>query len=84
MAINFENELPNHGYEKGRDAFYSLAQEVFAAMYPAWTVDDLACHPSEALKYCEAVRQKASANVPEELIMHALMNARKRGGPIAP
>jgi hypothetical protein len=80
MAINFEQELRACRYLLGRDEFYNLAQEVFAVMYPAWTVDDLACHPSEAIKYCEAVRQKASANVPEELIMHALMNARKRGG----
>ena len=79
MAINFEAELPSHGYDQGREEFYNLVQEVFAVMYTTWTVDDLACHPSEALKYCQAVRQKASANVPEELIMHALMNARKRG-----
>lgn len=80
MAINFEAELPKYGYEQGRAEFYDLVQEVFAVMYPVWTVDDLACHPTEALKYCAEVRQSAAASVPEELIMHALMNARKRGG----
>ena len=48
-------------------------------MYPEWTVDELACHPTEAHDYCEQVRLKASAKIPDHVILRTLMNARKRG-----
>jgi hypothetical protein len=77
MGINFERELPQHGYDLGRGEFYDLVQEVRADLFPAWSVDELACHPQDAVRFCRTVRGKAEADVPDHLIMHALLNARK-------
>jgi hypothetical protein len=78
MAINFERELTTAGSMLNRNQFYDLVSEIFGAFSPSWTPDELACHPAEALQFCQAVRVRAGGEVPDHIIMHALMNARKR------
>jgi hypothetical protein len=79
MGLNFATELEACGCELGRDQFDDLVQEVWADLYPSWTVDELACNPLDAHCLCDEVRRRVEAEIPDNVIMHALMNARKRG-----
>jgi len=78
MALNFENELRDCGCALSREQFFELVEETRFNMFPAWSQDELACHPSQAVRYCETVRQRAGAPVPEHVTMHAMFAARKR------
>ena len=82
MALNFADELERCGCTLSREDFYDLVQEVKAGFCPSWTEDELACHPVEAQQYCEAVRVRASAPIPYQVIMHALINARKQAAKV--
>ena len=77
MAINFTRELESSGCGLSREQFYDTVLEVKAGFCPDWTPDELACHPAEALQFCQAVRHRTGGKVPDHVIMHALMNARK-------
>jgi hypothetical protein len=81
MALNIMAELTAAGSTLSRDDFYDLVMEQRALSFPNWTEDELACHPGDALRFCETVRQKVAAPVQDHVIMHALMNARKRSMP---
>lgn len=81
MALNIMTELVAAGSKLSRDDFYDLVMEQRALVFPNWTEDELACHPGDALQFCEVVRRKVSAPVQDHVIMHALMNARKRSLP---
>jgi hypothetical protein len=75
--INFQDELRAVGYDLPRDEFYDLVDGLRRVLYPEWTQDELVCHPREAVQFCDAVRGKAKAPVPDHLILKALMNRRK-------
>jgi hypothetical protein len=74
-------ELQAVGSSLTAAALADLAGTVLGALYPEWTVDELACHPHDALQFCEAVRMKAAAPIPDPLIMRALLNRPKRAHP---
>jgi hypothetical protein len=76
--LSFDATLRAAGCRLTRAQFYDLADEVREALYPDWTQDELACHPHDALQFCEVVRVKAGAPVPDNMVMKALLNRRKR------
>ena len=78
MGMNFAKELEGCGCALNRDEFSELVQDLQANLYPSWSVDELACNPREAIRYCDEVRRRARAQIRDNVIMHALMNARKR------
>jgi hypothetical protein len=78
MGMNFAAELEACGCVLSREELYELVQDVRVAMCPSWTVDELACNPQFAIRVCDEVRRRSQAEVPDNVIMHALMNARKR------
>lgn len=78
VRLNYDAELRAAGCSLSREQFYELVERTREAIYPEWTPDDLACHPHEALRFCEIVRSKAQAPVPDHLIMKAMLNYRKR------
>ncbi len=75
--IDWEEDLQAAGYTLGRERFYNAVEELHHQFYPGWTADDLACHPHEALQFCDAVR-RGVAMVPDHLVMKALLHRRKR------
>jgi hypothetical protein len=77
--VNWEKELRAVGYEAGRDRFYDTVGQFRTHLYPDWTPDDLACHPIQAIHFCEEVRRHAGVAVPDHLVMKALLDLRKRG-----
>jgi hypothetical protein len=75
--VNWEGDLRAVGYTSGKEQFYEKVEELQNTLYPNWTADELACHPHEALQFCEVVR-RVVAPVPDHLVMKALLNSRKQ------
>jgi hypothetical protein len=76
--VDWDRDLRAVGYTAGRDQFYEKVEELSNVFCPEWTTDELACHPREALQFCEIVRQVVAAPVPDHLVMNALMNGRRQ------
>jgi len=73
-----ESELERCGCELTRTAFRELLEERRAIMYPAWTVDELVCHPDDAKEFCHHIRDATGCpDLPDDLILRNLMNARR-------
>lgn len=62
----------------GRDRFYEKVEDLRKTLFPEWSADELACHPHEALQFCETARQVV-APVPDHLVMKALLNRQQHG-----
>lgn len=78
FRVDWEADLRAVGYTEGRDQFYERVEELRKAFFPGWTADELACHPYQALQFCEVVR-RVVAPVPDHLVMKALLNRRRQG-----
>jgi hypothetical protein len=72
-------ELRSVGALPNRDEFSILVDDLRMTLYPHWSQDELACHPHDAMQFCEIVRSRVSAPVPDHLIMRVMLNRRKRG-----
>jgi len=68
------------GYGGDPERFREAVAEVLFSAYGSWTVDDLLCHPTEALKFCEVIRAKFGKPFTEPVILKTLLKMRKRGG----
>jgi hypothetical protein len=79
--MNLEAELRSVGCSLSRAQFSDLVDQLRTSLYPDWSPDELACHPHDAQQFCESVRQRASAPVPDHVIMKAMLNLRKRSAP---
>lgn len=77
MARKLETELREHGCAMDAKMFRDLVEQRHSAMHANWTVDDLVCHPDEAKEFCRAIRNEVGADVPDYVILRALLNARK-------
>ena len=61
--------------------FRELVVDCFGSMYKSITIDEIVCHPREALALCNFVRMKSgNEDLPDKLILQTLMNIRKAGG----
>lgn len=81
--INYDAQLRELGYGFDRHQFYDLLDETRRLFYSTWTADELACHPHEAQLFCEIVRKRCGAPVPDHIVMKGLFNSRKRKRPLA-
>ncbi len=80
MAINLALALADLDCDCDADEFRDILVELHAAICPSWTVDELLAHPRDALADCTAVRRRVGcSDLPDELILKSLTNARKRG-----
>jgi hypothetical protein len=76
--VDWETDLRAVGFALGRDQFYEKVEELRKVLFADWTADELACHPHEALQFCEVVR-RAVAPVPDHLVMKALLYRQRHG-----
>ena len=60
-------------WEQVSDEGWSVLQEGWRA----WSLDELLCHPREAIKLCEIVRRRLNRTIPDHWICKALMRGRK-------
>jgi hypothetical protein len=73
-------ELESIGCTRDPNDFRDRIIESFKAMYVGWTDEDLLHKPTEGIKFCDEIRRKLrNRNLPEELILRTLTNARKAG-----
>ena len=58
--------------------FNDVVVEVWHALCPDWTDEELLVHPRDALRLCDCVRMRVDCNLPDELILRAMTNIRKK------
>ncbi len=79
MPVRLETRLRSLGYTDKQEEFETILADVFFALCPDWTDEELLFHPDDAKTYCHAVRCRTTKGLPDELILRALINIRKRG-----
>lgn len=61
-------------------SFRELTCDSFADMYKSRTIDNIVCHPREAMKLCNYVRKRGdNPSLTDHLILTTIMNVRKAG-----
>jgi hypothetical protein len=70
--------LADFGIDLGPEEFVDLLADMMAQLYPAFTIDELLVRPREALRFCDAARQRLDCyDLPDDVILRALLNRRK-------
>jgi hypothetical protein len=78
VARRLEDRLAEFGVEMDADSFRTLLTDTLNGMYRNWNDEELMHRPSEALRYCHAIRQASRGyDLPEEVILRALSGQRK-------
>lgn len=78
MTRKLETELEECDCRLSPAEFRELLEERKATTSPTWTIDDLVCHPPEAMAFCEQIRAETSCpKLPDDLILRTLMNVRR-------
>jgi hypothetical protein len=67
--MHLKRALHETGYRADADTFRDLVIEHFQTHYPAWTDETLLHNPTEARRYCDAIRLRAGVDLPDELIL---------------
>jgi hypothetical protein len=62
------------------DVVAEATYDLMFVLYPNWTVDHLLVNPREAIKLCDAVREKLGKQLNDHQILGSLINLRKQGG----
>lgn len=68
-----------YGVDLTRDQFSDLMGDEFAEYFKGvLSVDELLLHPREAIRFCDAVRQKHGFfDVPDDIILRVILKMRK-------
>ena len=76
-----KTKLAECGLDVDPQEFREVVCELYRILCPAWSNPDrLLCRPTRyAIPLCNAVRCRFGADVPEEVILEELVNARKDG-----
>lgn len=72
-------ELVAAGAGADAESFREVLADVMFECYGSWTIDDLLCHPHDAIEFCELIRSRTKSRVSDYLILKTLLNMRKRG-----
>jgi hypothetical protein len=73
-------ELEAYGVDLEPDEFRDVLIELHQVMHPSWNIEHLLYRPTNALRYCDAVRDRIHAKgLTEEFILRHLVNYRKAG-----
>ncbi len=80
MATSNEQRLIDSGCGLPISEFLSLLMDAHHQVCPAWTIDELVCHPRDAIRFCDHVRsQQGCEDLLDDVILKIHMNNRKRG-----
>ena len=72
--------LTDFGIDGDPQQFVDRLGDVLAEMYPGLTIDALLVRPREALRLCDAARQREQCyDLPDDVILQAMLNRRKNG-----
>lgn len=79
MSVASINErLERHGWVGAREDFDDLLADTLHDFCPDWTDDELKNHPPMAMQFCDVVRRRANVTAPDDLILRALSNIRRK------
>jgi hypothetical protein len=87
MGVSYEALLQTSGCELPVDEVQARLMDAFRRGYRAWTVDDLLCHPRDAIRFCDRIREATECHdLPNGLILKILVGMREHGerSPIVP
>lgn len=73
-------ELRSCGYTDDPERFREALADLMFSGYGGWTVDELLCHPSEAMRFCETIRDQWGKPFSDTLILKTLLNMRQWSG----
>jgi hypothetical protein len=78
IGVSYETRLQANGCDLSIEVFQAELMDAFHRSCPAWSVDELVCHPRDAIKYRDEVRAATkSMDLPDDLIRKILMGLRK-------
>jgi len=78
MSRKLETELQECRCDLSPVDFRDLLIERKHDTSPAWTIDELVCHPDEAKEYCNVIRAETKCpEMSDDLILRTLMNVRR-------
>ena len=75
--MKLEDELKLYGCYLDPSQFEEILADVFAGMCAGMNDEGLLYRPSDAVRYCQAIRARTSDGLPEEMILRRLINMRK-------
>jgi len=80
---NLKKEIENVECDIDPSRFKELTCDCHADMYKSVTIDEIVCHPREAMALCAQVRNRTGCQaLSDELILSTLMNVRKAAGAV--
>ena len=78
MNTKLETELEEHEVALSPDEFRDLLVTRKHDTSPAWTIDELVCHPDEAKEFCNLIRAEIDCpDMADATILRTLMNVRR-------
>lgn len=78
MSRRLETELEECGCNLAPIEFRDLLVERKNSTTPAWTIDELVCHPDDAKEFCGLIRRETNCPaMTDSLILRTLMNVRR-------
>jgi transcriptional regulator with XRE-family HTH domain len=78
MSRKLQDELTDCDCAMDAIAFRELLEERKAVTSPAWSIDELVCHPDNAKEFCNTVREvDGCENLTDDIILRTLMNIRR-------
>jgi hypothetical protein len=79
-VARLDKTLADLGFDIDPDAFKDVLSDTFDSMYAGMlpSIDELLVRPTEALRYCVAIRDRLrNFDLPEDVILRTLLNTRK-------
>jgi len=78
--VLLKNKLAGCGVDVDPQEFREVVCELYRILYPCWSVDRFLCEPTEhGTPFCNTVRRRFRADIPDRVICGELLNARKDG-----
>jgi hypothetical protein len=81
LMARYAFDLKEFGIDLPHAEFVDRMVDEFNSTYRGqWSIDELCLHPREALRFCDDTRRKFSYfDLPDDIILRSIMNARKHG-----
>lgn len=79
-VARLSSTLAEYGIDTDPEMFVDQLIDQCFVMYPAFTIDELLVRPREALRFCDAVRERlGNYDLPDDMLLRPLLNRRKQG-----
>lgn len=76
--MQLSTELQAYGIPETPEAFRTRLIDTLLQAFPGRSIDSVVCRPSDAIEYCEIIREDITSNPPDVVILKTLMNIRRK------